>query len=142
MVQFLTGYLPDAGKDGMPGDGDPIVTIDDGKQGFGFRLATKGRVYGPYFGTEELDARPESDGSRPSFVDQYRNAVFYYLFDAELRAYRSEDNPGGPKDINAYARNAAGELYRTDFLLLTKGPDGKWDPPRDDRSDDVTNFQD
>lgn len=64
------------------------------------------------------------------------------MLDEKLGAYRSEDNPDGPKDINAYARNADGKFYRTDYLLLSAGPDGEWsDHARDDGSDDITNFQ-
>jgi len=140
VCRLLTGYTSDeprANPDNTPGLG-PAFKDDDGKQGFGFRLAAKGRVFGPYGRTEELN----TSGLRGTkFVDAHNQPVLYYLFDKKLGTYRSEDNPDGPKDINAYARTADGNLYRTDYLLLSAGPDGEWsDNAGDDGSDDITNF--
>jgi len=72
MALLLTGYLPDVGEDETPAGGDPIETRDDGKEGFGFRLAPGGLVWGPYAGTDELRM---SGGARPCFVDRFKNPV-------------------------------------------------------------------
>lgn len=110
---------------------------DDGEKGFGFRLADKGRVYGPYFGTEELGT---SGSDRPRFVDTFNQSIMYYLYDTKTNSYNPNDNTDDPSNINTYARNKKGEFYRTDFLLLTRGPNGEWDDPRETGSDDITNF--
>jgi len=137
ICRLLTGFAPDSGDDQTPGKGAGFNS-DDGKQGFGFRLAPKGPVFGPYFGTEELNT---SGSNKPHFVDTFNQSVMYYLYDTATSRFNPNDNSDDPSDINNYARNKEGGFYRTDFLLLTRGADGEWDSPREKDSDDITNFK-
>ena len=172
IVLFLTGYAPDIETKGDPfGDNDNKSIIeDDGKDGFGFRLARRGKVYGPYNGTEKLEVKKvfvvdDIEYTKPPFfADAFGGNILYYKFDRENSTYYSSDNLGdtviknaggnGPNpsttpsiDINYYAKNSANKYYRTDFILISKGANRKitstnigWDPPREGDSDDITNF--
>jgi len=120
---------------------------DDGKAGFGWRKRKRGKVYGPYHGTEELAT--SKDVSSMYFYDAFNNLILYYRYgpiddedpDSE-KGYK--DGSDGPADLDAYARNDKDEFYRRDFILLSRGPDGEWEKYWDDghwtRSDDITNF--
>ena len=146
ICRLLTGFPGDGGNDQTPGANDNAFKTDDGCEGYGFRLATRGPVLGPYYGVQKL---PTSGGSTPRFVDAFRREVMYYRFNENTTApdygyYENNDNTNDTGDINGYARNsagAAGEFYRKDFLLITSGPDGMWTFPRDPKSDDITNFK-
>ena len=136
ICRLLTGYPEDANNDQTPATGSGFNT-DDGCARYGFRLAAKGRVFGPYNGTEKLDI---GGGTPPLFVDAFRQPVMYYLFNGT--AYNDGDNVEGPSSVNSvYARTPSGDYYRKDFLLMTTGPDGEWTAPRDSDSDDITNFK-
>ena len=89
-----------------------------------------------------------------SFADQFGHPILYYRFDKEAnpKVYHSGDNPNGPPDVDTYAKYYDGALlryYRTDFLLMSAGPDAVFvDPKGPDASnpdddvvtDDITNF--
>jgi len=109
----------------------------DGADGFGFRLRTPGKLYGPY-----LDAgrtRVKGSGADVVLVDTGDNEVYYYVF--REGQYHGGDCGGGPGDINNYAKDSDGNYFKTTFILCTKGPDGKWTAYRDNvTTDDVTNF--
>ena len=144
ICRLLTGFPGDGGSDQTPGANEAAFRTDDGCQGYGFRLATRGPVLGPYYGVHKL---PTSGGSTARFTDAFRQPVMYYRF-TELATsppdygyYNSGDNSDDPGNINDYAKNSMGEFYRKDFLLITSGPDGTWTNPRDPKSDDITNFK-
>jgi len=102
---------------------------DDGEPGYGYRLEPGGRVYGPWNDTDKLAKR----GDPPCFVDNFGNEIEYHLF---------EDMPEDVKDYNTKS-STPGEppvYYRRDYILRSRGPNGKWDPPRTPLSDDVTNM--
>ena len=140
LVQCLVGYMPDIGDDSTPSGATQNGMYDDGKDGYGFRMVRRGPVHGPYNGTEGTQTTQEEvDGDEvPAFVDAFGDIVFYYRYDG---AYDAGDNPGGPGDINAYARDTNGRYFRTDFILCTPGPDTEWKAYSDEEeTDDVTNF--
>ncbi|MCD4700142.1 MAG: type II secretion system GspH family protein [Phycisphaerae bacterium] len=152
LALFLTGYGPDVGDNGAPGVN---LATDDGVGGFGFRVAQRGNVYGPYGGTEKLDTKREVANDEnelvdtsPFFVDTFGalgNCILYYRVGDST--YDSSDNRGdddkkgadGPEDVNPYAQDG-GAYYRTDFILISRGHNEQWDPPSEGDSDDVTNF--
>jgi len=143
ICRLLAGFPGDTGSDQTPGANDNAFRTDDGCQGYGFRLAAKGPVFGPYYGVHKL---PTSGGSTARFVDAFHQPVMYYKFNElttgpDFGYYNSGDNTDDPGNINDYAKNSSGEFYRKDFLLLTSGPDGTWTNPRDPKSDDITNFK-
>ena len=172
IVLFLTGYAPDIETKGDPfGDNDDkSILEDDGKDGFGFRMARRGNVYGPYNGTEKLEIKKvfvvdDTEYIKsPFFADAFGGNILYYKFDKGTSVYHSSDNLGdsniedaggnGPNpsttpsmDINYYAQDASGRFYRSDFIIISKGANRKitstnigWDPPREGDSDDITNF--
>lgn len=137
LVLFLVGYGPDAGLDGTPGTD---FSLDDGREGFGFRVERAGRIFGPYNGAEMVKTKLSSNG-RPVFVDDFDEEIYYYRYDAVLPGYHL-DNPGtddvkGPIEWFGadYAQN------KKDFILATRGPDGKFQDVDDDAAtDDITNF--
>ena len=145
ICRLLTGFPGDAGNNQTPGANDNAFKEDDGCQGYGFRLAPKGPVFGPYYGVHKL---PTSGGSTARFVDAFRQPVMYYKFNEnaavplDFGSY-SNDNSDAPGNINDYAKNndSPRAFYRKDFLLITSGPDGTWTNPRDPDSDDITNFK-
>ena len=121
---------------------------DDGKQGFGWRREVdgtfRGRVYGPYGGTDQL--RFVSVDHVCSFVDAYDSPIMYYPFSVKDGKYvKAVTTNGGPADIDAYARKPDGTYFRTDFLLVSRGRDGKWEAPavggKWTKTDDITNLE-
>jgi prepilin-type N-terminal cleavage/methylation domain-containing protein len=165
---LLTGYAPDLDSSGAPTPdgrlnldayGTPDLSVDDGKESFGFRIAPKGRVYGPYNGAEGLPAQrfrldDSSPEKPPAFLDTFGQPICYYRYDTSADQYDSNHNLVnlpvyyGSEDVMQYARNSAGRLYRRDFILCSMGPNDTWYEPwrdgdedgRDDDNDDITNF--
>jgi len=147
LVQALTGYL-DASK--------------DYKDGFGWRKAPRGRVYGPYNGTERLELFTRNIGTaRFTFKDAFDNPILYYRCtvtppakpgDPPTFAYKRVVMADlGPDPLEDYLKGPEGKFYRTDFVLITPGPDSdwskgeiNWEPYYKDghwtRSDDIANF--
>lgn len=151
IVLFLTGYGGDGGAAGNP---EGALDDDDGKVGFGFRVAARGYVYGPYNGTERIETKrwPAPDANdRPEFIDAFDNPILYYRFDG---GYDVNDNPDGPDTqvkLDAYAKDPTGTHYsRRDFMLCSPGFDSwrkarsdlNWNDPASPSAsdDDITNF--
>ena len=138
---LLTGYADDPGSGGNP-DGTPSsanMEDDDGKAGFGFRLNRRGKVYGPYNGTEKLAVGDSNAGNTygtPSkaakvFVDAFDNPILYYEYRG---GYVASDNtgvyptpPGYP--LAPFLTNAAG--VRKDFILVSLGLLTTWSDDED-----------
>jgi hypothetical protein len=135
LTLLLTGYGEDAENDGIPSG---TLNEDDANSGFGFKLAQKGEVWGPYLATEELPIGT-LDGIKV-FVDEFDNPILYYRYDAEEEKYQDAHNSGGPPDINEYAKSDD-KYRRRDFLLAAKGPDGWWRTEPGAMTDDVTNLE-
>lgn len=160
LAEALTGYL---------GQGLSKTTTPppDGAEGPGFRLVSRGKVYGPYVPLDKMRMEnyptpapaPKDYAQRPVFLDNFDNPVLYYRYDANYPVpgspkggYNWNDNvTTGPKtpamqDINDYAAKVTGpklEFYRMDYLLVTPGPDLKWRPnllSQDTGTDDCVNF--
>lgn len=136
---------------------------DDGKAGLGFRIG-KSKVYGPYAGCEDVKYTPA--GSEVVFLDAFDYPILYYCgmeFNANgdyvFVSFKDGDNSNGPDSINTsyvQVKNAENVTVkaRKDFILCSKGPDGKWPHeakvPEDfestqaalDQRDDITNFLD
>jgi prepilin-type N-terminal cleavage/methylation domain-containing protein len=111
----------------------------DNCDGFGFRVdANRGKVYGPYNDAEKLAVQ----GSPPHFVDSFDEPILYYRFDGGT--YNDDHNPSDlrPNNINDYAKNDAkpqAAYYRKDFILLSQGPDDKWNEKAGGKN--ITNFK-
>jgi hypothetical protein len=149
----LTGYGGDLDAAGLTNpDGAPNSSgtagfqDDDGKDGYGFRIAPRGRTYGPYNGCEKLPTgmfptttNPASE-KRPAFKDAFDNPILYYRFGTN--AYNDGDNSSeGLSSFNTvYAKKTSGAYLRTDYVLCSQGPNTVWNPPGRGVSDDVTNF--
>jgi type II secretory pathway pseudopilin PulG len=133
VVLYLTGYADDDG-DGEPTD----MTSDDGRDGWGFRTTKRGRVYGPYNGLEKLPMTTE--GGRREFIDKFDQRILYYRFEG---GYTDSDNEDGPANLNTdYAQYETDKYYRSDFILISPGPNTQWDNDPESRSaDDVTNWK-
>ena len=72
--------------------------------------------------------KSEQPGGPLVFVDSRDQAVYYYHLASDPRQPLSEvssDNPGGP-DLARYICDREGRRLVTDFVLMTKGPDGLW----------------
>ncbi len=140
LVLFLTGYAGDPTSNGAP---DGNLDVDDGVEGFGFRLARRGNVYGPYNGAEKLSVH-KGGNDRPEFVDTFDKPgkpILYYRWDSGDSEYKSGHNTGDVlTNLTQYAQNADAAYYRTDFILISRGPNEQWNAPKDGDSDDVTNF--
>jgi type II secretory pathway pseudopilin PulG len=176
LALYLQGYGPDPGGNGTP---DPSGRLDvaDGKEGPGFRIEARGKVYGPYAEADKLPYAgtywdPSMPGDRACsrfFVDAFDRPIVYYRFTGS--GYNPADNgvlpyhpnasmtqssiwptPGPTKDpysaaaagsVDLYARDNVtnGKFLRTDFLLISRGPDGAWSWSGPvSKSDDVTNM--
>jgi len=142
---LLTGYADDPGSGGNP-DGTPSsanMEDDDGKAGFGFRLNRRGKVYGPYNGTEKLAVGDSNAGNTygtPSkaakvFVDAFDNPILYYEYrdtagtpnDISDDEYVPGDNAGvytSGDPTTDYLNNAAN--VRKDFILVSLGTASAW----------------
>ena len=126
---LLTGYADDTDTMGEPTD---IVT-DDGKAGYGFRLHRRGRVYGPYGGSEDI---PTADSDGRVFVDALDSPVLYYRYTTGTGFNDGDNNPDEPLDTSDYAPDSLNT-----FLLCTPGVDGEWHEIGDSgNDDDINNF--
>ncbi len=131
IVLFMTGYANDDGTKGSPGN--PMVE-DDGKDGFGFRTVKRGKVYGPYNGTENIPTSIDR-----TFIDAFDNEILYYRYDTDDNEYKYRHNIGGPND--EFLNGGAGVeergcvYYRKNFILLSTGSNGQWG------TDDIMNFE-
>jgi len=112
----------------------------------------KGKVYGPYNGCETI----KTDGQ--VYYDSFDYPILYYRWDLRsgenAARYHDQDNPDeGPSNIMTYAKTNGfdGRVLRRDFILLSRGPDGKWPHEVLDKyggdqrrayaeRDDITNF--
>ena len=131
LVQALTGYRD-----------------DDLKPGWGFRDVERGKVFGPYNDTERLQlARTSDNPIQYEFVDAFDNPILYYRYDSE-DGYVASHNTDRPANLDVYLRGPGGEYFRKDFVLLSRGPDGRYDEVPyiqatsawDRNCDDITNF--
>ena len=154
LVQAMLGYLP------AESESDGWLDRNDGD---GFRLLTRGRVYGPYvpgdkMATRKIDSTEDPPVERPVFVDSFRNPVLYYKFDR----YDSEGNideengdweyspdhnfhegADGPTNINTYVKRGGGsdkDYLRRDYVLCTRGHNKRWWTSSGGGDDDCTNF--
>ncbi len=145
---YMTGYANDPDGNSMP---EADLSADDGKDGFGFRTVKRGKVYGPYNGTEKIPT------NNRIFIDTFDNEIFYYRWDDNGVGYDEDHNSDDTPD-QAYLDGCAN--YRKSFLLLSKGDNEKWGikkagswgkfpgknpPPEEDDSlkyfDDIKNFK-
>jgi len=131
--------------------------IADGKDGVGFRIAARGRAYGPYNGTEKLELS-EPDPNEPCppyyFLDAFDQPILYYRFGGGTYDLSDNNaaipNPANPDGQGAaslgvgYFQNADGAWYRRDFVLCSAGPDRVFTSDDDPNTvtDDITNFLD
>jgi len=114
-----------------------------------YRPHARGRTYGPYNGCE----RVKNDGQ--VFYDAFDYPILYYRWDKDehggvapdVAKYHDADNDDDPDNINKYATTeGTGKILRRDFILCSKGPDGKWphEQGNDLRAfserDDITNL--
>lgn len=93
------------------------------------------------------------------FADRFTRPYFYYRFDKTQGKYNNGDdivdlnNRTGPANADRYAkffRDGRLQYYRTDYIIMSAGPDSEFldpkgvldDDPDDDRpeTDDITNF--
>lgn len=113
-----------------------------------FRLSEKGKMYGPYNGVEKMPVVGLAGGGY-AFSDAFKYSIYYYRWDEDQSRYNNGDNTDGPADIMRYVRtdgNASGPIARKDFILCSRGADGKWPDEFDNATndylqrDDPTNF--
>jgi prepilin-type N-terminal cleavage/methylation domain-containing protein len=167
MYKTELGVYPPSERDGVAYGRHRLVwaligyrsAAEDKLDGPGFKISAIGKQYGPYGGTERIDTIGDPANDTISFVDGFRQEVFYYCGwgfvdhdgDAntpevyEFKGYTAADNGDkGPADLAIHAKTtqATPKWYRKDFLLMTKGPDGIWKPitADDATTDDITNF--
>lgn len=124
-----------------------------------WRRREGGRLYGPYNGCDELvhhkvlrgSERDVGTASGPlMFHDPFGNPIVYLRYDAEAGRFESSQLYAGirnglPEDLDAYLRGEGHQVFRRDFVLITPGPDGRWEALFSNGytgSDDVTNFMD
>ncbi len=139
---FLTGYAGDDNGDGRADNSG--LDEDDGLSDYGFRLVRAGRVYGPYAGAEQVRTAQFTPGPRPVFVDAFGNPIFYYVFRGG-QFHAGDNNTGGLRgplsQYSNYAKTSANRYFRTDFILVSTGPDGRFTSfTSSSTTDDVTNF--
>jgi prepilin-type N-terminal cleavage/methylation domain-containing protein len=143
----LTGYGPDKGQDGIPGDRDNpeliAMDIDDGLDGFGFKRNARGQNFGPYMGADEIDFQPQAN-DRSVFIDAFGNEIYYYC---GTGGYKTSDNEvtaaGSEFEIDDYAANEDGRFWKSDILIFSAGADGlikAFVPGDENPTDDITNF--
>jgi len=153
LVQELTGYQ-------VLGDWNPKTSkfeLGDGLDGYGMRLVPRGRKYGPYGGTENLHWA-KRDGLEAVFLDAFNGPVLYSRYTGGTPPWQQLDKCGGPDGppapqpvviMEKYLQNVDGKFFRMDFAVISRGPDGKWQPycsedPAGKRrwtpSDDITNL--
>jgi len=116
----------------------------------------KGPFYGPYNGADRINPRkaqrpgesdPENASGTSMFHDAFGNPIFYYVYDTEQKAYTgsvSGLNFAPPADVNAYLKGPGGQYFRTNYALISAGPDEEWTAPYSQGawtdSDDIGNF--
>lgn len=135
LTLLLTGYGPDPDIRGEPG---LTMNLDDGREGYGFRMERAGKIFGPYNGTEKVVMKLV-DG-RPVFMDAFDEQLYYYRFDATSGTYHATDDPA-PSGLEGPAHAdylASAKATQTNFILMTAGPDGYFSGSTD--TDDITNF--
>jgi len=110
LTLFLTGYGPDPDTRGEPAG---RLDQDDGCDGYGFRVARRGKVYGPYLDAEklhitgtywyaELGVGGHEQSAPPFFVDAYDNPILYYRFDPDANMYHDDNG------LEYYPQDSAG----------------------------------
>jgi len=107
---------------------------NDNKEGYGYRVQKRGRVYGPWNSTEKLARSGEN------FADSYGTEIEYYPFNPDTRAYEGA--------VNNYAKDpndpTGQTYYRRDFVLRSRGENGEFEqhphPYGNVIPDDITNF--
>jgi prepilin-type N-terminal cleavage/methylation domain-containing protein len=132
---LLTGYAEDPRVAGKPFENGDDLSNDDGKAGFGFRRQQRGKVYGPYNGTEKLDIG-NSDNNRKVFIDAFDNPILYYKYDESAKEYVAIHNsgvyesgsgkPGTPSDGYLNAADTGAADVRKDFILVSLGAADEW----------------
>jgi len=132
---------------------------DDGASGLGFRAKTPGPIRGPYNGTEKLKTTHQgaSGATRAAFLDSFDNTILYYRYEKEgtttgyveshnagIVVHNEPDLTGGPANLDGgYLRGPQNRYYRSDFVLITPGPNNQWDALYSGgwtQSDDITNL--
>jgi len=135
LVQALTGYAP--------------VDVD-GKDGYGARKVPRGRVYGPYLGTERLPQTKAPKGTTPgpgthypTFLDAFGNQIYYYRHETGSNPpyVQSHNDANAPPQLTRYLKDPNDNYFRADFVLLTPGPNAKWDTDPNSETDDMANFK-
>jgi len=147
-------YPPSASAGGMTGkqrlvEGLTGYRDDDGQAGWGARKTDRGPVYGPYNGAEHLETVSTATGVQ-TFIDAFGNEIYYWRFefDPQTRtgSYNADDNDAGrPANFAALILEFPSDprsLWRRDFLLMSRGPDGQWDSAYvgNPKHNDITNF--
>ncbi len=136
LTLLLTGYADNPGTKGLP-SADP--NLDDGCDGPGFRTVYRGKVYGPYGGTERM-ARSTDNYGRPVFIDAFKQMIYYYKYDRAILKFNMNDGNtvklpnaavcgiGDSEYFKNYAATSAQDppFYRYDFVLATPGADRAW----------------
>lgn len=140
LVLLLTGYAGDDG--GTKGTPEEPMSVDDGKDGFGFRTVARGRVYGPYNGAEKIPTRIEEGETYPVFADAFGQTILYYRADStgdfikghnpETVPYVVEEEEGDADHPGPYDGKGI------PFLLTSPGKNGTFDSAGPD-NDDVKN---
>ena len=135
LVEAMTGYLD-----------------NDGANGDGFRVAPRGKVYGPYVEKDKIRVASQTPKKvnldHLVYLDAFGNPILYYRSylvpagggNPATVTFQTADNAAalaGPPDINAYVSGGA-TLRRTDYVLCTPGADAAWDASAG--GDDCTNF--
>jgi len=136
LAQSLLGFRTDSSKHLETGNG--------------WRLQTRGTLYDAnFFGVTDLPTgaedptKPVANNNPLNFKDSFGRNIYYYVkrnTSGTTIKYEPNDNnadDGKPKPTDAYLNN--GITGGTAFLLLSRGPNGTWDPAGQ-LKDDVTNF--
>ncbi len=142
---LMLGWPDDPGTKGAPDMVDGRLRNlheDDGMEGYGFRTSLRypSDGYGPYVDADRMsyaDPNPSREDVYPVFYSPFANDNSIGTHKYSYYRYDGDDNYG-PKDGYAIIN---GEVARKDYLLTTKGPDGKYTKFSDDpTTDDITNF--
>ncbi|KKK68065.1 hypothetical protein LCGC14_2947790 [marine sediment metagenome] len=125
------------------------IADNDDKPGYGWRRVPRGKVYGPYYGAEDLQVN--SSGPVDWFVDAFDRPILYYVYesigdgDPPPMGYKSSVAHDGPEDLQDYLKGPDGKYFRENYVLISRGPNGEWDPLYENgkwtRSDDITNLK-
>ena len=116
-------------------------TGNNGGQRLVYHLAGGTKTYGCEY------VPTVNQGGRQSFADRFTHPYLYYRFERAEAKYVNDHNPIDPDnrtgvaDANEYAKMADGRYYRSDFILMSHGPDGQFADPEDHpETDDITNL--